>query len=105
MRSLSTQLPHAGAHLKVRGRRCDQLVALLQPEPDAKRTAARVVVRDRKAAFDLALARLVRVAVAGGLRDGAVAPLPFDGRAVVLLEIVGTAGQTGAEDDAHRDDG
>ena len=52
-------------------------------------------VIDDEAPLDLAFSRFVRLAVGGGFRLRAVAPVPFDRRAVVLLEVVGAAHELG----------
>ena len=59
-------------------------------------------VLDGIATFDLGLALLVRCAVGGRFGLRAVAPVPFDRRAVVLLEVVGAADQLRRQDHARR---
>src|SRR5438132_6690484 len=91
----------AGTDLNVGARHRNRLVVLLQPEHHAE-IARTENVFDREAPLDFCLARLVRLTVTRGFRAGAVAPLPFNGGAVILFEIVGPAEELGGEDDARR---
>src|SRR6188768_489847 len=75
--------------------RCQHSVAMLQTEHNAKRARAFIGMRLRETAFDLRYASLVGVAVVGGLRDGAIAPVPLDPGAVILLEVVVSAFELG----------
>ena len=54
-------------------------------------------VFDGEPAPERALAGFVRLAVRRGFRTGAVAPIPFDRRAVEVFEVVGPAGEFGRE--------
>src|SRR5436305_15033341 len=81
------------ANLDVDARRADRLVAPLEVEHHAIGAGVEHVL-DRVAPLDLRLARLVRGAIARRLRLRAVAPFPFDGGAVELLEIVRAANQS-----------
>src|SRR5262245_1428622 len=81
-----------------------RLVPALQPERHAVVVGAPEHVFNRKATLDLTLARFVRRAVCRRLRLRAVAPFPLNGRAVELLEVVGTADDFRGEDNTRRSD-
>src|ERR1035437_1592234 len=98
---LLADIPQAGPNLDGRRSAHECLVAVFQTKQDSQRrdTAVFVGVIHREAAFDLALAGLVGLAVAVGLRARVVAPVPFDRGAVELLVVVGAADELSGEDD------
>src|SRR5262245_42313580 len=100
-RSLLT-VRQPGADLHLNAGEADGLVASLQPERDAIVVGPPEDMLDRKAPFDFALARFVRRAVGRRLGLRAVAPIPFDRGAVILLEVVRTADDLGDERDLRR---
>src|SRR5439155_3589373 len=105
---LSPAVGQSRTHLDLDGRKADGFVAPLEPERDAVvvRTAEQML--NREASLDLALTRLVRRTIGGRFRLRPVAPVPFDGGAVELLEVVGAADDLGGQHHArgrHADDG
>ena len=82
----------------------DGLVALLEAEVHLVAARSAELVLDGEAAADLALPGLVGLAVERGFRLGVVAPVPDDGGAVELFEVVRAADELGGEDDAGRSD-
>src|SRR5690242_3733966 len=105
MSGCGTLLPdvaQSGPDLNVRRRSPHDLFVALHPEGDSVVPGPAVDVLDRKAALDFGLARLVRGAVVALFGAGIVAPIPLDGGAVELLEVVGAAGQFRCEDNARR---
>jgi Cu2+-exporting ATPase len=76
--------------------------ALLQSEKDLIAAALPEHVLGTEAPADRALARLVRLAVLGAFRLGAVAPFPFDGGAVEIHVVVGAAADIDHEPHAQR---
>src|SRR5262245_32807311 len=93
-----------GTDLDLDAGEADRLVSPLQAERDAVVARPPEDVLDRKTASDLALAGFVRRAVGRGFRMRVVAPVPFDGGAVVLLEVVRAADDLGDELDFGRRD-
>ena len=85
-----------------RGLRREHPVAVFQAKDDAEGAGAFVVVRLGEAPADLRDARLVRIAVVRGFRDGAVTPVPLDGGAVVILKVVISALELGSRRHADR---
>src|SRR5262245_65489137 len=77
-------------------------IPLLEAEEDLICTRLLEDVLNRIPALDLALARLIRIAVFRILRDGAIAPIPLHLRAVVLLVVVGAVLHIDHETDPQR---
>src|SRR5262249_49216827 len=84
---LLTRIAQSGADRNVDRREGDGLLVPLQFEADAEDAGPKHVL-DCEAPLDLRLAGLVGGAVIGRLRLRAVAPVPLDGRTVVLLVVV-----------------
>src|SRR4051812_24589888 len=80
----------------------DDLAVLFQVEEHAELAGTVEHLLAYVAAFDLALAGLVRLAVRLLLGERAVAEIPLDGRTVVLLVIVRPALDIHREDGAER---
>src|SRR5689334_9586788 len=87
--SLAKIVADARPDLDVRADGGDDAIALLEAEEDLVGAGLPEDVLDGVAPFDLALARLIGIAVLGVLRHRAVTPVPLDAGAVVLLIIVG----------------
>src|SRR5207249_6156484 len=87
--------------LNVHGGRGKRPLVALQAEHHLVNAGTKYVL-DREPALDLGLAGLVRGAIDGRFRVGAVTPVPFDRRAVEVLVIVGAALEFGCEYHARR---
>src|SRR5437868_3250708 len=88
------------ANLDVGARDGHRLVFLLDPELHAIVAGGLEHLRRGEVPLDLALARLVRIAVDSLFRGGAISPFPLNRWAVEILVIVRAALQIGGDDDA-----
>src|SRR5690348_8360736 len=79
-------------------------IPLFQTDEDFVGAGPPEDVFDGETSFDFGFPGLVRRAVAGRFRARVVAPFPFDGWAVVLLEIVSAADELRRQHDPRRGD-
>src|SRR5262245_46462344 len=89
--SVAKLVAHAWPHLDVGTGRGDHAFSLLQAKEHLEGIRLTEHMFDRIAPPDRALPRLVRIAVLGIARDGAVTPIPLDRRAVELFVVVRSA--------------
>src|SRR5207344_1205405 len=100
--ALETDADFAGSRpdLDHRAARRDRLVFTLHPELDPKIARGVEDLVGGEVPPDLALSRLVRLAVGRLIRDRAIAPVPLDGGAIELLAVVWPTLDVGGDDNS-----